>query len=352
VGRESIGIAIFGVGRWGVHLLRNFLAHPQARVVAIADPHPERLQNVQQQFTLDPEILLTTDWEAAMRFPGVEAVAIVTPASTHYTLIKAALKQGHHVLTEKPLTLNVEEAVELCRLAEQQQRQLIVDHTYLFHPAVQQGKSQIQQGRLGQLRYGYAARTHLGPVRPDVDVLWDLAIHDLAIFNYWLDEIPIQVQAQAIVWLQPSSPDLAVSKGIADLVWVKLTYPSGFQSMIHLCWCNPDKQRRLSISGSQGTIVFDELLTATPLVLQLGELEQKDQQFFPNQPLLEILSVEAAEPLSRVCDHFLTCIQQNAASTISSGWVGAQLVQLLVALGQSIDRNGEPVTVDSPVNVN
>jgi predicted dehydrogenase len=347
VGQEGIGIAIFGVGRWGVHLLRNFLAHPQARVVAIADPHPERLQNVQQRFTLDPEILLTTDWEVAMQLPRVEAVAIVTPASTHYVLVKAALKQGHHVLTEKPLTLKVEEALELCRLAEQQQRQLIVDHTYLFHPAVQQGKSQIQQGRLGQLRYGYAVRTHLGPVRQDVDVLWDLAIHDLAIFNYWLDEIPIQVQAQAIGWLQPSMSNALTSQGIADLVWAKLIYPSGFQSMIHLCWCNPDKQRRLSVSGSQGTIVFDELLTATPLVLQSGELEQKDQQFFPSQPLQTVLSVEAAEPLSQVCDHFLSCIQQNASSTVSSGWVGAQLVQLLVALSRSIDRNGEPVTVDS-----
>ena len=277
-----IKIAVIGVGRWGVHLLRNFLAHPQVSVVAVVDPHPERLAAVKQQFNLDENILLTTQWQDLQQVPGLTAVAIATPASTHYALIKDALKQGYHVLAEKPLTLDPVECRELCQLAEQQHLILMVDHTYLFHPAVEQGQAVVQAGKLGDLRYGYATRTHLGPVRQDVDALWDLAIHDIAIFNNWLGQVPVKVQATGTVWLQrrirqeatcylPSSPS---SQGLADLVWVTLTYPDGFQAYIHLCWLNPDKQRRLGVVGSLGSLIFDEMSPSSPLTLLHGEFAQ------------------------------------------------------------------------------
>ncbi|HEY9798883.1 MAG TPA: Gfo/Idh/MocA family oxidoreductase [Leptolyngbyaceae cyanobacterium] len=195
-------IAIIGVGRWGVHLLRNFLAHPQADVVAVVDPHPERLAVVKQQFNLAENVLLTTQWSDLQQVPGLTAVAIATPATTHYNLIKDALKGGYHVLAEKPLTLDPSECAELCQLAQNRQLILMVDHTYLFHPAVEEGQAVVQAGKLGELRYGYAARTHLGPVRQDVDALWDLAIHDIAIFNNWLGQVPVSVQATGTVWLQ------------------------------------------------------------------------------------------------------------------------------------------------------
>ncbi|MBC1324745.1 Gfo/Idh/MocA family protein, partial [Trichormus variabilis] len=195
-------IAVIGVGRWGVHLLRNFLAHPQAEVVAIVDPHPERLTVVKQQFNLAESVLLTTQWSDLQTVPELTAVAIATPATTHYALIKDALAQGYHVLAEKPLTLDPTECQELCQLAERRQLILMVDHTYLFHPAVEEGQTVIQAGKLGELRYGYATRTHLGPVRQDVDALWDLAIHDIAIFNNWLGKAPVSVQATGTVWLQ------------------------------------------------------------------------------------------------------------------------------------------------------
>jgi predicted dehydrogenase len=199
---NKIQIAVIGVGRWGVHLLRNFLAHPQANVVAILDPTPERLVAVKQQFNLDENIVLTTEWQALKQVPGLTGVAIATPAITHYALIRDALQQGYHVLAEKPLTLNPIECQELCHLAEQQHSILMVDHTYLFHPAVERGQALVQAGKLGDLRYGYATRTHLGPVRQDVDALWDLAIHDIAIFNTWLGQLPVKVQATGTVWLQ------------------------------------------------------------------------------------------------------------------------------------------------------
>lgn len=340
---EKLGIAVFGAGRWGVHLVRNFLEHPNARLIAVVDTEGNRLNALSERFPLN-DVKLSTDWEAVMQLQDVQGVAIATPATTHALLIQAALEQGHHVLSEKPLTLDPAESIKLCQLAEQHQRQLVIDHTYLFHPAVRQGRKTLQTGDLGELRYGYAARTHLGPVRQDVDALWDLAIHDIAIFNHWLGETPTQVQAQGTVWLQSQSPNAQFPQGLSDLVWLKLIYPSGFQAFVHLCWFNPDKQRRLCIAGSQGTLIFDEL-AASPLTLQRGYLEQVDQDFIPAGQGHEALELEPAEPLRQVCDHFLTCMAQNRPSEISSGWVGAKLVQILSALTTSLNQGGQIVSV-------
>jgi predicted dehydrogenase len=340
--RHSLGIVVFGGGRWGTHLIRNFLHHPATTLLAIVDPNCHRLEQLAQQFDLSPEIALITDWQTAMGLPGVEAVAIATPASTHYSLIQAALEHGHHVLAEKPLTLDYAQAVDLCQQAEQRQRQLVIDHTYLFNPAVNQGKVAVEQQLPGNLRYGYATRTHLGPVRQDVDALWDLAIHDIAIFNHWLGETPTHVQAQGTIWLQTQvvNPPL-FPQGLSDLVWLRLFYASGVQCVIHLCWCNPDKQRRLSLVGDRGTLIFDELNPTAPLTFQQGRVEQQDSLYLPTDQETQVLPVEPAEPLRQVCDHFLDCIHRNAPSAISDGWLGSKLVQILIALSQSLNQGGE-----------
>ncbi|WAL61947.1 Gfo/Idh/MocA family protein [Thermocoleostomius sinensis] len=344
---EKMNVALLGVGRWGTHLLRNLLTDPQTRVMAIADPCSDRLSALATTLSCrstEQEPLLSSDWQSVLNLPDLDAVIVATPAVTHYSLIRSALEQGLHVLAEKPLTLTVSEAQELCQIALQQQCQLVVDHTYLFHPAIQRGRRAVQAGQLGDLRYGYAARTHLGPVRYDVDALWDLAIHDIAIFNNWLNQTPVQVQAQGSVWLQldTSLPIATTSTGLSDLVWVRLTYPSGFQATIHLCWANADKQRRLSIVGSRGTLTFDEL-APTPLTLFQGRLEGTDRLFTPVDQHHRILECETIEPLQAVCAHFLNCVQANSPSQISSGWVGAELVAVLAALTQSMEQGGVPV---------
>ncbi|PHJ67520.1 oxidoreductase [Nostoc linckia z18] len=411
---NQIKIAVIGVGRWGVHLLRNFLAHPSVSVIAVVDPHPERLTGVKQQFNLNEDVILTTQWQDLKQVPGLTAVAIATPASTHYALIQDALQQGYHVLAEKPLTLDPAECRELCQLAEQHNLILMVDHTYLFHPAVERGQTVVQAGKLGDLRYGYATRTHLGPVRQDVDALWDLAIHDIAIFNTWLGQSPVKVQAKGMVWLQgavgedadsgrsgdtekllcaspfefgsldstetafpaerfanaqrlventpTSSPrprvsvspsqagavtslgvSVSPSQGLADLVWITLTYPDNFQAYIHLCWLNPDKQRRLGIVGSRGSLIFDELSLSSPLTLLHGEFEQQGNQFIPVNQSQVMLELEPGEPLQRVCDRFVVSILNNTPSEISSGWVGTQLVEILAALTVSLKEDGKVV---------
>jgi predicted dehydrogenase len=341
----KINLAVIGVGRWGVHLLRNFLAHPQVSVVAVFDLQPERLAAVRQQFNLDESVFLTTEWSDIQQIPELTAVAIATPATTHYSLIKDALQNGYHVLVEKPLTLDAEECRILCQLADYKQLILMVDHTYLFHPAVERGQGVVQAKVLGDLRYGYATRTHLGPVRQDVDALWDLAIHDIAIFNHWLGELPVNVQATGKVWLQETVTNSIFPSGLSDLVWITLTYPQNFPVYIHLCWLNPDKQRRLGIVGSRGCLVFDEMSSTAPLTLMHGEFNQERNIFIPINQRQEMLEINQDEPLKKVCDRFVTSVLENTPSLISSGWVGRELVEILSALTESLNQGGTPVKI-------
>ncbi|MEG4274043.1 MULTISPECIES: Gfo/Idh/MocA family oxidoreductase [unclassified Microcoleus] len=411
----KIGIAVLGAGRWGVNLIRNFLEHPNSQVLAVVDPNRDSLAAVQKQFNLDASVILATDWSQVQALPGLQAVAISTPASTHYTLAAAALKQGYHVLAEKPLALNLTEAIELCQLAEKQQRQLFVDHTYLFHPAVDRGQRIIQQHQLGKLRYGYAQRTHFEPVRHDVDALWDLAVHDIAIFNTWLEQTPIEVRAIGTVFpkesgssatdsvtdvtdvtdvkdrrkkkegtrnkeeginqdaaeienqFAPSRMTANPAEKLADLVWVTLTYPDGFQAFIHLCWLNPDKQRRLTVVGSLGTLIFDEMSPETPLIVQRGRSDCGGEENHSIESALakpaptgatptkrsasqptslkhrEVLSLEKVEPLRRVCDRFLNCVQTNTPCLTSSGAASVELIRILSTLSKSLELGGQPL---------
>ena len=331
----SLGIAIFGTGRWGVHLIRNFQQHPDSRVVAAVDPNLQRLKEIQQRFNFDSDVVVTNNWLEAMETPGIDAVAIATPASTHYNLIKEALNRGYHVFAEKPLTLNYNESLELCQLAEQQQRQLFVDRTYLFHPAVEGGKNVVAGGKLGELRYGYGTRTHLEPVRQDVDALWDLAIHDLCIFNSWLGETPDLVQASGTAWLP--------NGGLSDLVTAKLIYPSGFQAFLHMCWLNTDKQRRLAMVGSEGTLIFDEMSSEAPLTLQRGHLEREgDRWKAAAGQSREVVAIEKAEPLGKACDRFLQLVRESSPASFSAE-AGVELVKTLCGLSESLHQGGQLV---------
>ncbi len=338
--KSAINIAIVGIGRWGVHLVRNFLNHPHTKIIALVDRHPENLNSAKDKCQLKENIILATDWQQIRDLPNLDAVIIASPASTHYHLISDALKQGYHVLAEKPLTLYPQEAQKLCELSEKQKRCLIVDHTYLFHPAINLGKQIIQNQTLGELRYGSAARTHLGPIRTDVDVLWDLAPHDICIFNHWLGQIPNSVEATGSFFLKTPT-----SRPSADLVWVKLIYPSGFIATLNLCWCNPDKQRRLSIVGSKGSLIFDEMLPENPLILSTTNQTINSPDLTKSTLDIKQIKPDTKEPLAEVCNHFIDCIQKNTQSEISSGRIGLQIVEILTALTQSLQQKGKPISL-------
>lgn len=342
------GIIIIGAGRWGNHLIRNILEHPQGDLLAVVDRDRQRLQAVNQRFDLEAAgVMLSQDWHDSQDLPA-QGVIVATPATDHETTIREALDRGYHVLAEKPLTLEYETAIALWELAQKQQRLLNIDHTYLFHPCVEQGAEVLRQGRLGKLRYGYAARTHLSPVRDDVDALWDLAIHDIAIFNHWLGEFPVMVQGTGKIWLQSQGNRASqhlFPDGLADVAWARLVYPSGVETTIHLCWANPDKQRRLAVVGDAGTLVFDEL-AVNPLTFIQGQLTQDDAgRWQPSAVTPDAIEVAPGEPLRRVCDRFLEGIATGQDCDRSSGWVGAQLVRVLQGLSQSCREGGRLINL-------
>ncbi len=337
--QATLRIAMMGVGRWGSHLLRNFLQNPNVTVSAVIDPWQPNLTRSQETFSAiaPSNTQWLTDWQTALNRLELDAIVVATPAETHYAIIHAALSKGLHVLAEKPLTLTVYESIELCELAQRNNVQLIVDHTYLFNPAIVRGRRAIQD--LGNLRYGYATRTHLAPVRQDVDALWDLAIHDIAILNYWLGDRPVRVMARGQGWLQTEKQNDLSPNGLADTIWATLEYANGFCADLHFSWLNCDKQRRMAIVGDRGPLIFDEL-AAEPLVIQYGELVRTEQSFVPDRQSREVLPLAPQEPLQALCEHFVYCIQQNESSTISSGWLGADLVMVLVALSESMRQSG------------
>lgn len=350
--QPTIGIVVLGAGRWGTHWVRNVLEHPDAKLVAVVDRDPDRLAAIADRFELDGRVVLTTGWTSARQLPA-QAVIVATPASDHVAPINDALERGYHVLAEKPLTLDPDSARQLCHLAEKHQRVLNVDHTYLFNPSVERGAEVVRAGTLGDLRYGYAARTHLGPVRRDVDALWDLAIHDIAIFNTWIGETPAAVRAMGTIWLHAEGDRADFElfpEGLADLTWAQLTYPSGVRVQVHLCWCNPDKQRRLALSGSAGTLVFDEL-AESPLTLCRGQVDrQPSGAWQPSDVVREAIEVPPGEPLRRICDRFLQSVQSGQGCDRSSGWVGAELVSVLHALSASSRQGGIEIALDDSLN--
>ncbi|MGG6238999.1 Gfo/Idh/MocA family protein [Nodosilinea sp. AN01ver1] len=335
----SLDLAIVGLGRWGHHLLRNFLALPEARVVALVDPDRQRLHDLCDRFGLAGTVACYDSWTEAIAHPGLDAAVIATPASTHYPMIKAALEQGLHVLSEKPLTLEHATSDALVQLAAGRQRQLMVDHTYLFHPAVQRGRELCPE--LGMLRYGYAARTNLGPVRPDADVFWDLAIHDISILNHWLGMQPTAVAACGQAWLQ-TQPQANAASGLSDTGWLRLIYDRGDRShplevMVHISWANPDKQRRLALVGDRGTLVLDESPQANPLTLYRGQFQTQAYPFVPIGPQVEAIAIASNEPLREMCRHFLQCVAVNQPSPISSGQLATDLVRLMVAITAAVE---------------
>ncbi|NEO85080.1 MAG: Gfo/Idh/MocA family oxidoreductase [Spirulina sp. SIO3F2] len=332
-------LAVIGVGRWGRHFARLFAHHPAIELVALVDHQRSRLQTVATELQLPTTVRLENDFEQLIRSTELDAVVIATPVTSHFGLIQMALRQGLHVLAEKPLTLLPSDCLALTQLARAQGVQLFVDHTYGFHPAVQRGAGAGAIADLGTLRYGYATRSHLGPVRQDVDVLWDLAIHDLAIFNCWLGQRPQQVQAQGQSWLQA---------GIADVVWATLIYSDGFRATCHWSWDNPDKQRRLGVVGDRGTLLLDEMNITAPLQIYWGESCQNESgSFAPKNLHSEVLTFPAQEPLQNVCDRFIESIQTGQTPMIASGQIATGLVEVLQALTRSLQAGGVVQTIAS-----
>jgi predicted dehydrogenase len=325
-------VGVVGAGYWGPKLIRNFAALPEAELFAVCDLDPSRLQEVGTQY---PEVDLTTDYTAMLAGP-VEAVAVATPVNTHYPLVKQALLAGKHVIVEKPLTSNVRQAAELVALAEARGLMLMVGHTFLFEPAVEALRDLVRSGELGDVWHITTRRLNLGLFRPDVNVLWDLAPHDLSILLEVLGSEPTAVSARGACHVQP---------GIQDVAYVELRFPGDVMAHVHVSWLDPGKVRRMTVVGSQKMAVYDDtepekLLVYDRAVVPMdGEGPDAAPELLYRFGDATGIPLPPAEPLRRQCSYFLECVSTGARPR-PHGREGMAIVHILEQADRSMTNNG------------
>ena len=334
---RMLRIAILGAGHWGPNLIRSFHTHDASEVAWVVDRDPARLELTRQRY---PDIRVAAEALPALEDPDVDAVVVATPTITHYELALAALRHGKHVLVEKPITARTAEAEELCAFADRQGRVLMVGHVFLFNRAIRRVKEYLDEGRVGRVFYVAMVRTNLGPIRMDVNAAWDLAAHDIAIANYWLEAVPTHAAALGGSWINP---------GIEDAVFANLFYPNDIVANLHVSWLSPRKVRDITVVGEQGMLTFDDMNLSEPLRLYDKRVtDQRTPGFIDTfasfrtsirEGDILIPRVGASEPLKAECDHFLDCIA-TGARPLADGWSGAAAVRVLEALTRSIAGGG------------
>ena len=333
-----IGVGVIGYGYWGPNMVRNFMACPDTRVACVADRDLARLQRVS---ALYPGIEVTTSVEDMLRNPAVDAVIVATPVDTHFELAMAALQAGKHVLVEKPIASTSEQAQRLIDEAQRRGLVLMVDHTFVYTGAVRKMHELIRTDAFGKVRYYDSTRVNLGLFQHDVNVLWDLAVHDLSIMAYVLDQAPVAVSATGHSHM-PGQPEYAAFLTVffGDII-----------AHINVNWLSPVKIRRTLVGGSNQMIVYDDLETSEKIKLYdkgitVTETPEDVRKLLisyrtgdlwsPKVPDTEALAVEAA--------HFAACIN-GSEKPVTSGEGGLALVRILEAANQSLRQNGAPVSL-------
>jgi predicted dehydrogenase len=341
-----ITINCLGIGHWGPNLVKNFATHPETRIGAVCDISQERLALVQRNI---PAISrLSTDPLATIQDAEADAIVIATPVETHYELTKAALEAGKHVLVEKPLCRSAAQAQELIALAKASGKLLCVGHVFLFNNAVRGVRNLIRSGELGRIRYISATRTNLGPFRRDVNALWDLASHDLSIFDYWLGAEPESVAAHGSCFLTP---------GIEDVVFASLQYPNGVLAAVHASWLNPLKVREITVVGEREMVVFDDMNLTEPLRIYHKSVEVEREPVYSdsfgsfrmqvrNGDII-VPNVSGPEPLSAECNHFVDCLLGRAVP-LNDGAGALRVLRALEAADQSMREDSALVALCVP----
>jgi predicted dehydrogenase len=335
-----INIGIIGYGYWGPNLVRNFSEIPGTQVKTVSDFKPELLAKVKARY---PKINLTTDCRDIFADPKIDAVAIATPVSSHFDLALAALQAGKHVLVEKPMTVSSEQAMRLIDEAQKRNLVLMVDHTFVYTGAVRKMRDLVASNALGDIYYYDSVRVNLGLFQHDVNVIWDLAVHDLSIMNYVLPSQPYAVSATGISHV-PGEPE--------NIAYLTLFFESNLIAHIHANWLAPVKVRRTLIGGSQKMIVFDDLEPSEKLkiydkgITLNGNTEsvykmligyRTGDMWVPHLDMTEALLTEGL--------HFINCIK-TGSRPLTDGEAGLQVVRILEAATQSIKQQGRLVKLN------
>ncbi len=337
-----IGIGLIGYGHWGPNHARTFNGQADSHVVAIADASEKRLEAAQKQV---PYVTVSVDHRIVIDHPEVDAVVIATPLTTHYGLVKEALLAGKDVLVEKPLCYTSQEAQELCDLAEERGRILMVGHIFLFNSGINKLREYIQDGTLGRVYYMAATRTNLGPLRTDANALYDLGSHDISIFHHLLGSRPLEAAAWGESFLQHE---------VEDVVFANLEYPDRTLCHMHVSWLNPRKERTLVVVGETKMAVWDDMQPLESIRLYdkgLGQHPHYDSfgqfQLILRDADILIPKLRAVEPLVAQDVHFLECVRERK-TPLSDGVFARDVVASLEALQRSLHRGGSRQQVKTP----
>ena len=308
-----INIAQIGVGYWGPNLLRNLVANENCNVKKVVDLSEERRMFVKRNYL---SVAVTDKVGSVLDDPDVSAVVIATPIASHFELVMKALVAGKHVLVEKPMATSVEEVEQIGELAKEKSLIAMVGHTFLYNSAVRYVKQLIDSGDLGDIRYIYSQRLNLGRIRSDVDVLWNLAPHDVSIIQYLLDEPePISVTRKGMDYVQ---------NGIDDVVFLNIIYPKKIMANIHVSWLDPNKVRRMTLVGSKKMVLYDDIAENKIVIYDKGidrmailgknmDFDKpNDFQFNHRSGDVVLPKIAWQEPLKMEIAHFIDCISNGA----------------------------------------
>lgn len=306
-------VAVVGVGYWGKNLVRNFYELGALSVLCDAEKSVEA--NYGRRY---PGVMFYRDFGAVLSDRSVTAIALATPAVTHYKMAKAALEAGKDVLVEKPLAIDVKHGEDLVRLADLRGRILMVGHILQYHPAILKLRELIQNGTLGKINYLYSNRLNIGKIRTEENILWSFAPHDISVMLSLLNEMPTRVSCQGGGWLNHDVFDVTLSH---------FDFPSGVQAHIFVSWLHPVKEQRLVVVGSEKMAVFDDT-AENKLVLYPHRVEWRNRIPTAVKADGEIVRLDDSEPLRAECQHFLDCMASRT-SPVSDGAEGLRVLQVL-----------------------
>jgi predicted dehydrogenase len=342
---DKVRVGVIGCGYWGPNLIRNFSACPLTELAAVCDSSPERLEAVR---STQSHLEATRSLDELLEL-GLDAVAIATPVSTHYPLASRCLEAGLHVLVEKPLASSSREAEALVELADRRERVLMVDHTYLFSNPVRWIREFVASGELGDLYYVDSVRINLGLFQRDINVIWDLAPHDLSIVDYVLGREARSISAWGC---GHADPDLE------DVAYVNVDYDDRMFASFHVNWLSPVKVRQMIFAGSRKSLIFNELNSAEPIKVYDGGIDLNEGPEGRSKLLINYRSgdvwsphVEPGEALRGVVTHFAECIREGK-TPVSDGRLGLRVVRLLESATRSIRAQGGRVVLSNGVNAN
>lgn len=336
---ETVRIGIVGYGAWGPNHVRCFSSIESCQIVRICDFNTERLNAAKRNF---PDIGTTSDQQDILESDDVDAVIIATPLTTHYDLVKRALKAGKHVLCEKPLTHTSVQASELVQLAKSGRLVLMVGHVFMYNPGILHLKRDIETNKLGQIYTIDAVRTNLGPIRQDVGAIYDLASHDISIFNFLLESEPLEVSATGANFLYKEREDIA---------FLTLKYPNKIVCHMQVSWLNPRKVRQITVVGDRKMALWDDLKPLEPIrIYDKGVTAERPYATFGEFQLLlregdiVIPKVAPFEPLLRQDQHFISSVLDDK-TPLSDGLNGLAVVRVLEAAMESFKEEGRMVAV-------